>query len=311
MWSCIVLSRDGSQVELRYSSLMSSSDLPGGGVQTGEDFSGLDAVLDEARRRVRARFPSLEGDLAGLAEFLTSKLPENTSPRALLDLKVEDLSLAFACAKAHPEAIRCFDEEYLGGVAGMLGHMRLTAAQVDEVRQCLRVDLIVARENGSARIMDFNGTGDLRGWLRVAAVRVALKLLRARANDTPLEEGDRLLDACVAEDPELKYLKRDQQLAFREALADAMRSLDVRGSNLLRLHYLEGLSLEELAKLEHVHRATVARWLEKARGEMLERTRQALTAKLRLSESECASFMRLAQSRFDLSLRVLGEPYRD
>lgn len=255
--------------------------------------------------RVHRRFPELSPPPAGLAEFLLSKLaPGTSSPNAVLELAVEDLALVLACARREPEALRCFEEQYIVKVARMTGHMRLSAVQVDEVRQRLRVDLSIPRANGTLRLLDYAGRGDLQAWLRVSATRAALKILRRRSDGASLDEDDKLVDE---HDAELSFLKRDQQLAFREALGEALASLDPRDVNRLRLHYLDGLSLEELATVEQVHRATVARWLAKARELLLANMRRVVMSKLRLSESECSSFMRLAQSRFDLSLRLAGQ----
>ncbi len=264
-----------------------------------------DAVLE----RVRLRFSFLKAQTAELMAFLCSKLPTSSVlPDDVLELAVEDLALALACAGGDVDALRFFDAEYLSEVSGMVGHMRLSASQVDEVRQRLRVDLLVPQGDGRVRLLDFGGRGSLCAWLRVSAVRVALKVLRGRSKASSLDDDNRLLEKCAGDDAELAFLKRDEQLAFRDVLTEAMTSLDPRDVNRLRLHYLDGLSLEELAALERVHRATVARWLGRAREALLANVQRILTSKMRFSESECSSFMRLAQSRFDVSLRLVGTP---
>jgi len=51
-----------------------------------------------------------------------------------------------------------------------------------------------------------------------------------------------------------------------------------------------------------VHRATVARWIAKARETLLTETRTLLMKRLRVDQNEFESIMRLIQSRFDVSI---------
>jgi RNA polymerase sigma-70 factor (ECF subfamily) len=86
-------------------------------------------------------------------------------------------------------------------------------------------------------------------------------------------------------------------------LRDAVNSLPSRYLRLLRQHYLEELSLDDLATLERVHRTTVARWLAVARANATERIHQLLQERLKSSREESDSLIRLLRSRLDLSLR--------
>ena len=52
-----------------------------------------------------------------------------------------------------------------------------------------------------------------------------------------------------------------------------------------------------------MHRATVVRWLAGARAAALERVYALLRERLKLSEKEGESLLRLMRSRLDLSLR--------
>jgi len=84
---------------------------------------------------------------------------------------------------------------------------------------------------------------------------------------------------------------------------DALAELPPHDRSLLRLHYIEGLSLDRLAVMERVHRATVARWLSDARSTVLSRVRTLLAERLKLSGHEGESLLRFVRSRLDLSLR--------
>jgi RNA polymerase sigma-70 factor (ECF subfamily) len=69
---------------------------------------------------------------------------------------------------------------------------------------------------------------------------------------------------------------------------------------------LRGVTLEALAEIYGVHRATVTRWLTKARERLLSSTRERLGARLDIGRSEIDSVMKWIGSRLDASVsRVL------
>jgi RNA polymerase sigma-70 factor (ECF subfamily) len=108
-------------------------------------------------------------------------------------------------------------------------------------------------------------------------------------------------------DPTLDYLRPRFQAEFKTAFEHAIRSLAPRERVLLKHHFLDGLSMDDLAVLYQVHRTTTFRWFTRARQRLLSRTRQALAAQLSLSRSELDSLMQLIDSQLDVSaVRLLG-----
>ncbi len=77
---------------------------------------------------------------------------------------------------------------------------------------------------------------------------------------------------------------------------------------LLKQHLLDGVSVARLASLHQVHAATVSRWLEDARAELLVDTRRRIVATLQLDGAEIDRLMSLWQSQLDVSVRRLLEP---
>ncbi len=71
---------------------------------------------------------------------------------------------------------------------------------------------------------------------------------------------------------------------------------------MLNLHFVDGLSIDEVGTVYHVHRATAARWISAARAALLKEIRLRLAAALRASESELDSVMRGVRSQLDVSL---------
>ena len=163
------------------------------------------------------------------------------------------------------------------------------------------------------RVAEYQGGGPLVAWLRAAAVRTALNLQRAEGRRARVEEDAEagpLAEATGAEaDVELGYLRRHHREDFQAALTEALAALPARERTVLRLHVVEGLSLERIGAMYRTHKSTVSRWVARAREEVLEGTRQRLAERLRLSSGELHSLMRVVRGELDLSLpSLLKEP---
>src|SRR5882672_3279759 len=133
--------------------------------------SALDALAGEAR----VQWPGIPLSNDEFAEAVLQRLDAGEDPLAVLrQLCGGDLWLALACARGHAAAIRAFDERYLARVSSLIrrvdGHGELAPDVIQELR-----DKLLVPENGRVRIEDYSGRGDLLGWLRVVALRAALK----------------------------------------------------------------------------------------------------------------------------------------
>lgn len=220
-----------------------------------------------------------------------------------------DLALARAAGAGDAAAVRELDA-IIADVAGAAARrIDPAAAFADEVRQAVRIRLLVADRAdgrsgaGRARIGDYAGRGPLRGWIRVAALRIALNLKRATGPASP----DVLAELVSTEnDPELRHLKQLYRAEFRAALEAALAALPERSRALLRLSYVDGMKLVQLGRLYDVHETTVARWVANAAADVAEDTRRRLVAKLALSPSSLESVARMVLSNLDFSIgRVL------
>lgn len=215
----------------------------------------------------------------------------------------DELQLTTACADGDQAAIARLLAEYWPGLDAALRKVGVSDAELADVKQILRRDLLVPEAGARARIAQYDGRGALRAWLRVSAVRIALRRKKRDARETPLLE-DRMLEAEVApHDPELAYMKASYRESFREAFAAAMAALDPKERTILRQSLLDGLSIDELAQFYGTHRATTARWVQSARTRVIETTRAHFAGKLHLSEGECESVLRLLSSHLDITLR--------
>jgi RNA polymerase sigma-70 factor (ECF subfamily) len=238
------------------------------------------------------------------AAFLGGRVPASELEAA----RAPDLWAACACGTGDGRAIAEVDARYFPDVDAALRKMGLSADRIGEVKQGLRRVLFVGDPDaGTApRITEYRGTGDLRAWLRVTAMRAALKLLRKENRETPTD--DALLEArAQQDDPELAYMKAAYRAAFKTAFQEALESLHARERTLLKQQIVDGLGIDELGALYQVHRATAARWVQSAREKLLSRTRRTFMLNARISSDECESIMRMVRSQLDMSLqRRLG-----
>jgi RNA polymerase sigma-70 factor, ECF subfamily len=217
---------------------------------------------------------------------------------------MDDLTLTSACARGDPQALRLFDDRYLSRLPGLLGRVRLSPAELDELKQKLREHLLLPRAGRGPRIGDFEGRAPLSSWLRVAAVRLALNLRRDQARhgaETASMDGQ----PAVILDPELAAIRRRFGDDFGRALRDAFASLQPRERNLLRLHFVERLGIDALASVLQVSRATAARHLAAAREALVERTILNLRSRLRLAPAELDSLVAQVRSKLEISLGAL------
>ena len=217
---------------------------------------GLAELLADAVARGIAAYPDLGVGEEELGRALCARVAraQNRVPAAvLLDLRAGDVCLALGCSLGRPAALATFTELFGGEFSRVLSRTRNQSLDAEELKSAAMERLFVGP---SPKIDEYAGTGDLRSWLRTVLIRLSLDLSRKR-RELPTESPD--LDAAMpAVDPEIEYLKGLYRGAFKAAFEEAARSLDPEERNLLRLHCAHGRTVDELAPLFHLHRATVA-----------------------------------------------------
>jgi RNA polymerase sigma-70 factor, ECF subfamily len=253
-------------------------------------------TLADAIAASRAAWPGIEVAEDAFAAYVAERVAGSLDG-ALATLCVSDLYLACAIGRGDAKALRAF-ESHLDHVAAAIAHLDGGSALVGDVTQAVRERVLAATAGGKAKIFDYRGRGDLRGWLRVVAVREALQLMRARRRETPI--SDDLATKLEAQEP---ALASDERRVYREAFSAALATLSPRDRNLLRQQYIYGASIDELGALYGVHRATVARWIAQIRDTLLRRTRHHIGEALRLTGDDLDSAMGRIGDHVDYSLR--------
>jgi RNA polymerase sigma-70 factor (ECF subfamily) len=214
-----------------------------------------------------------------------------------------DLYIAAACASGDQQAMVRFDAQYLTTVERYVRRLRLSPELLAELRQRMRLLILLGPKPGIGR---YRGSGALMAWVRIIAVRTALELIRGeRLSSQAIDE--RALDTLIAPElgPEAQALKGRYRDQVQAALREALSAMGDRDKTLLRLHFLDGSSIEAIGRIYGVHRATAARWLVALRRQMLQRVREALALPAGATSSELRSLVRLLEGEIELSLHRL------
>ncbi len=275
------------------------------------DGSELESALRARWSAACAAWPQLTVPAEIFGAYWAARVPADIkSTTALMGMRVEELLLTCACTRGGGDAIRLLEARYFPLVLNSLGRMRLDPPRIDEVKQIVRRQLLVGEGDQAPRIANYAGLGDLGSWLSVTAVRAAYKLLRKEKQHGHAED-DQLADVAMPNtDIELAYTKKHCRELFRDSFKQAMAALDDREKNLLRQHYLDGMTIDQIGLLYKTHRATAARWMASARQKLLDHTRGVLMRRLKAPLAECESIIRMAQSQFEMSFHHLLAPAR-
>ncbi|MCU0695485.1 MAG: sigma-70 family RNA polymerase sigma factor [Myxococcaceae bacterium] len=253
------------------------------------DASEVDQLLERAHRtfQVAVERERLEAWLSEVAK----------KPPAALD---PGIVLSCALFDQRPEALRCFEAFVTPKVKAALRKLGATDVAVEEHLQATRTRLLV--EHQGARLKHYRGVGTFEAFVITTAVRA---LTDAHRGPTQRETSDEepLAKLPAAVDLERQLARTGQSALFANAFRESLAALSPRERALLKLNLVDGASIDELAPLYQVSRATVARWLASARQALQRGTLERLSARTRLAGGDLDGLMASLESGFELSLR--------
>ena len=227
------------------------------------------------------------------AQGVGHRMPTRADLEALEALHVADLALSMQAARGVSSAIAAIEEAHADAVRRGLADA--TAVERDEVLQELREKLYVGPP---PRIEAYRGRGPLRGWLKVAAKRVWLDRKKAAARRSVKEDAGLLV--TIDGDAELRFLREHYAREVTAALETALQSLETKERNMLRQHFLHGLTIGQVAKLNDVHRSTVHRWMNDLAAALRKRVRAELCDRLGVNDGDLSTIVRVVRSRVRL-----------
>jgi RNA polymerase sigma-70 factor, ECF subfamily len=251
----------------------------------------LGSALQSLVERARAAWPDIDLDDAPFVRYVGERLlPDGDLLDQIASVHADGLYLACACAAGDRGAIERFMTTLWPDIERALAKMGIGTSQREDALSRLSQLLFFGDGKASPIVGTYTGRGTLRSWARSVGLKQALTM---RYRDQKLVAlRDEILELPASQtNPEMLYLKEFYLEEFRSALGRAIRSVPKRERILLRQHYLDGMTLDTVARVHRVHRATAARWLADAREEVLRRTKQELAGSVDLSPSELVSVM--------------------
>ena len=264
-----------------------------------EALSSLEGKWEEAV----AAWPGLSPDEGRFARRLGELCRQSDAGdlAACEALHWNDLLLATECLAGVARAVSHLDAGFGAGVEQVARRLPGLDVPADQFRRELWAELLEPRAGRAPRLAGYSGSGSLAAWLRVIAVRRArASLARAHTEPARTDDGELGVDP---DDPELSYLKALYRDEFKRAFNDAAEALSARERNLLRHSIIDGLSIDQIGRIYHVHRATAARQLDRARTRLRSETRRLLMQRLGVQPSMLRSLSRLVASQLDVSVR--------
>jgi RNA polymerase sigma-70 factor len=184
----------------------------------------------------------------------------------LLELRLEDLALATACALGIEAAWEEFDRTYRKYLENVAGDDEVAAEVIAE---------LYGTGRAGGQISQFRGRSSLKGWLRAIVSQAQVDRHRRESRLEPLEEV-RVEPASEAH-PEA-FERRENAAALARALQAEVAGVEPGQRLLLSWYYVDQLRLAQIARLRGVHESTISRELEALRRELRKRVDKRLRA---------------------------------
>lgn len=226
--------------------------------------------------------------------------PADTSAEAYLrTLHLHDLALAQACARGYEPAWKRFLEIYRPSLRQAAIAISKSVSIGEEMADSLYAELFGLKERDGERrspFASYGGRGSLMGWLRATLAQRYVDRFRRTYRESPLEDehiapqyGD---EAAVA---------ATTRIHLELSIHASLRALAAEERFLLASYFLDGRTLLEIARLLHVHEATISRKLKR----LLESVRKQLLRDLqRRGLSKAAAQEALGTDPRDLSVHL-------
>jgi RNA polymerase sigma-70 factor (ECF subfamily) len=214
-----------------------------------------------------------------------------------------ELYLALGSGLADVAALEILQRCYLPPVEAGLVRSGFGAAVRQDVFQQL---LLYLCTGDTPRILGYGGRAALTSWLHVITFRLAVQVAGKERLPTRDDAAIALQHLTpTATDPEMLVALENARPILQTALQKTIRGLPERDRTLLRLSFLDGLSIDAIGRMYGVHRASAARWICDIRQRILLGVRDTLDLEFGIPHSEFESFVHLVYSELHLSLRRL------
>ena len=272
--------------------------------ETAASAEALEPFLKGLHARAHAKWSGVTVTPIDYVRHLAGVVPDGDDVvAALADIHTDDLYLACGCVAGQEDAARAFEASVLPGAAKAVRRVDPDPSFVQEICSEVRVHLLVADKGERPRIASYIGRGPLVHWVQVTAMRAgqAAKRKAKKKQHVPESLADLAL-SLLDDDPEVGPLAQQLKGPFAAAFSEALGELTLRERTVLRLYLVEEVSAEAIGAMYRVHRATVARWIGRARRKIQKSTRRRLEEQNLLAASSFESVIGHVMDGIDLSL---------
>ncbi|MFO0560941.1 MAG: sigma factor-like helix-turn-helix DNA-binding protein [Polyangiales bacterium] len=259
-----------------------------------------DRQWESLRAEAESVYPSVRFD--GARHVIEEQLASGV---ALEELHAVDLLLARRGAQGDRAAVACIERTFIARIAAWLGAIETDALVIDEVKQRVRV---LTLSGSPPKINEYRGRGPLGAWLRVVSLREHAEHYRARgvvARGAVSDEQLAELAQSEGLSPELACVKARYRPVMSAAFRAAIQGLSARERTLLKLCYVDGLSLDAIGGLYAVNKSTVSRWMASIREQVLDRAIDHARREIDGASDDVEALLSAVRSGVDWSLRGL------
>jgi RNA polymerase sigma-70 factor (ECF subfamily) len=234
--------------------------------------------LAAAVAELSAHWPSLTIDEAALAAQIAAR-PEQEGFDA-------DFYFAQACSRCDAAAIDIFQREFTPRIRAAAGGI---APGHEDDCLAMVLDRVLPPPAGlHNRIAHYSGRSRLSGWLRVIAVREAIRLKRRRYSR---ERNERQLAMQLSSrlDPLLDAAYFRYRPVLEKALEDALAELALDERTMIRMRFVDGATVDAIGKIYGRDKSAVSRRIQRVRGILVDRIRTTMKARALMSSSDVDS----------------------
>jgi len=218
-------------------------------------------------------------------------------------LAIEDLYLACACLEGVRGAVRAFETAYAKVIHRAVSRIIAAGEERADAEQRVRQLLLVGAPGDRPAVAKYAGRAPLAKWITVTAMRVAIALTRSETAEQRLR--DKTTAEALGASPEDLLMSAELRRAVEPAVVEALGRLDKRDRLILRLYLVGGMSTPAIGASLGLSHQAVSKRIAATREELLERIRGTVAGRLKISEEEFSSLMRVVISKLDVNVAPL------
>jgi len=209
----------------------------------------------------RSEFENWLGAIA--QKYVPVESPQKEYESLLDTLRVEDLTLARACAAGHERAWEQFMARFRELLYDAAMGIAKEASQAKDLADSIYAELYGMNEREGRRmskLASYTGRGSLEGWLRTVVAQEFINRYRSKKRLVSLDEEEEEGQQFAAPNPE-PVASVDPRVGA--AVSEALTTLDSESRTMLSAYYLDGRKLAEIGRMLGFHEATASRKMER------------------------------------------------